>query len=192
MALLKRNSRAGTWRSCSHAAAILLTLVAAGVAGPEAQAQSALEYEVKAAYLVKFAPFIKWPGTAFSSAGAPLTICVVGNDPFGPLLDRAAASARDGDRPVTIRRSSAPEADCQILFAGGDEQAVETELEAVRDRPVVTVTDSGIPAHGIISFAVIDNHVRFDIDEAEADSVSIRISSKLLDLAHAVRKGTRP
>jgi hypothetical protein len=192
MALLKRNSRAGTWRSCRHAAAILLTLVAVGVAGPGARAQTSLEYEVKAAYLVKFAPFIEWPDAAFSSAGEPLAICVVGNDPFGPLLDRAAAGARDGDRPMMIRRLAAPDASCQILFAGGDAQAVESELAAVKDRPVVTVTDSGIPAHGIISFAVIGNHVRFDIDEAEADSVSIRISSKLLDLAHAVRKGARP
>ena len=189
MALLKQNSRAGTWRSCRHAAAILLTLAATG---QQARAQSSLEYEVKAAYLVKFAPFIEWPDSAFSSAGAPLAVCVVGPDPFGQLLDRAAAGARDGDRPVTIRRLAAPDASCQILFAGGDALAVESELAAVKDRPVVTVTDSGIPAHGIISFAVIGNHVRFDIDEAEADSVSIRISSKLLDLAHAVRKGARP
>jgi hypothetical protein len=189
MALLKRNSRAVTWRSL--APAILLTLAGAGAAGP-VQAQSSLEYEVKAAYLVKFAPFIAWPDTAFASPAAPLTICVVGSDPFGPMLDRAAAGARDGDRPVTIRRLPSPDAACQILFAGGDDQAVESELNAVKDRPVVTVTDSGIPAHGIISFAVIDSHVRFDIDEAEADSVSIRISSKLLDLAHAVRKEARP
>jgi hypothetical protein len=189
MALLNRNSRAGTWRSCGRAAAALLTLAATG---PQARAQSSVEYEVKAAYLVKFAPFIEWPDAAFPSAGAPLSICVVGNDPFGPLLDRAAAGARDGDRPVTIRRLAAPDAACQILFAGGDDRAVENELDAVKDRPVVTVTDSGVPTHGIISFAVIGNHVRFDIDEAEADSVSVHISSKLLDLAHTVRKGARP
>lgn len=188
MALLKRNSRAGTWRFCSYAGAILLALA---FAMSHAWAQSSLEYEVKAAYLVKFAPFIEWPDAAFSSASAPLSICVVGNDPFGRLLDRAAAGARDGERPVTVRRLAAPDASCQILFAGGDDQAVRSELEAVKDRPVVTVTNSSAAAHGIISFAVIDNHVRFDIDEAEANSVSIHISSKLLDLAHAVRKEAR-
>ena len=102
MALLNRNSRARTWRFCSGAGAILLTLA---FAGSSAWAQSSLEYEVKAAYLVKFAPFIAWPDTAFSSASAPLGICVVGNDPFGPFLDRAAAGARDGDRPVIDRKS---------------------------------------------------------------------------------------
>ena len=109
MALLKRNPRAATGRFCKRALAVLLTLAAAGTAGPQARAQSSLEYEIKAAYLVKFAPFIEWPDTAFSSAGAPLTICVVGPDPFGALLDRAAAGVRDGDRPVIIRRLVAPD-----------------------------------------------------------------------------------
>lgn len=190
MAFLNPNSRASAWRSCGYVTAILLSLAAA--IPREARAQESLEYEVKAAYLVKFAPFIEWPEGAFSSPSAPLTICVVGADPFGPLLDQAAAGEHDGERAVTIRRSASPDAGCQILFAGGDSHDVETDLDAVKDRPVLTVTDSGSPTHGIISFAVIDNHVRFDIDEEAADAVSIRISSKLLQLAHAVRKGARP
>ena len=190
MALLKQDLHIAMGRRCRRAAAILLTLAAIG--WPVAHAQNSLEYEVKAAYLVKFAPFIEWPATAFPSAAAPLTICVVGPDPFGAVLDRDAVGARDGDRTVTIRRLAAPDAACQILFAGGDNGMVEAELEAVKDRPIVTVTDSSARAHGIISFAVIGNHVRFDIDEAEADALSVRISSKLLDLAHAVRKGPRP
>ncbi|HUO01882.1 MAG TPA: YfiR family protein [Rhizomicrobium sp.] len=163
----------------------------AAASSQQAFAQDTVEYEVKAAYLVKFAPFIEWPDGAFPSASAPLTICVAGSDPFGPLLDRAAAGQHDGERTVTIRRLGAPDAGCQVLFAGGDDQAVENELAAVKDRPILTVTDSGIRPHGIISFALIGNHVRFDIDETAADAVSIRISSKLLELAHAVKQGAR-
>lgn len=155
---------------------------------PAAKAQDSVEYEVKAAYLVKFAPFIDWPDNAFPSANAPLSICVVGADPFGPLLDRAAAGQRDGDRPVVVRRPSSPDPSCQIMFAGGNPNAVQSELAAVKDRPVLTVTDTDGRVHGIISFTVIDDHVRFDIDEARAEAASIRISSKLLDLAHAVNR----
>jgi hypothetical protein len=47
-------------------------------------------------------------------------------------------------------------------------------------------------AHGVISFVVIANHVRFDIDNAAAEDAGLRISSKLLSLAHAVhQKGAR-
>ncbi len=56
----------------------------------------------------------------------------------------------------------------------------------------MTVTDSNPAAHGIISFVIVANHVRFDIDEAAAEAAGIQISSKLLGLAHAVVRGARP
>ena len=175
-------------------AALLFGLAATGLLCAPARADDTLEYVVKAAYLVKFAPFIEWPDNAFASPTAPVTICVVGSDPFGAALDRAAAGQRDGDRALAVRRMTAPSPDmsCQILFAGGTPQAVEAELDAWKERPVVTVTDTDQAARGIISFVVVANHVRFDIDEAAADAVAIRISSKLLGLAHAVNRGTRP
>ena len=40
----------------------------------------------------------------------------------------------------------------------------------------------------MISFVMLDNHVRFDIDDAAARKDGIRISSKLLELAHKVTR----
>ena len=62
----------------------------------------------------------------------------------------------------------------------------------MRGKPVVTVTDSGLPGRGLISFVMQDNHVRFDIDAAAAEKNGIRISSKLLDLARTVTRRSRP
>jgi len=158
-----------------------------------AMAQPSLEYAVKAAYLAKFAPFIDWPDSAFAGPGAPLTLCILGSDPFGADLDKATAGQKDGDHPLVLRRLAAADAasGCQILFVH-DQALAEQALEAAKTQPVVTVTDSGIRAHGVISFVVIDNHVRFDIDVASAGAVGLSISSKLLGLAHAVRqKGAR-
>ena len=114
--------------------ALLAGLVLSALLCSPVWAQDTLEYAVKAAYLVKFAPFIDWPQSAFSSPTAPLTICVVGNDPFGADLDRAASGQRDGDRPLVVRRmvSLDPETSCQILFAGGPPQDVATALTSVR------------------------------------------------------------
>jgi hypothetical protein len=154
-----------------------------------ARADAPLEYAVKAAYLTKFVPFIDWPDTVFASADAPVTICILGADPFGATLDKAAGGG--GGRPLTIRRIAAPEAaaGCQIVYAG-DPQA--GSLDVLAGQPLVTVTDSGMPAHGIISFVMLDNHVRFDIDDAAAAKNGIRISSKLLELAHAVNRRSGP
>jgi hypothetical protein len=159
-----------------------------------ASAQASLEYTVKAAYLVKFAPFIDWSDSAFPSPSAPLTICLVGADPFGADLDRAAEGQHDGDHPLVIRRMSAPDsgAPCQIVFAAGAPDAVASSMDKMKDKPILTVTDSSTAAQGIISFVVIGDHVRFDIDEARADAVGLHISSKLLGLAHAVRRDARP
>lgn len=191
MALLKEKVCVKKRRSGMRAAVVLLALTGVNLLPAMTQAQGSLEYAVKAAYLVKFAPFIDWPDGTFTSPDVPLNICVVGTDPFGQLLDRAAQGQRDGDHPVTIRRPQVPDASCQILFAGGDEAVVENALQQIKDRAVLTVTDSSFRARGIINFAVIDDHVRFDIDEAAADAASIRISSKLLELAHAVKRSAR-
>ena len=173
-------------RSSRILAGLALTLAA--LVAP-AQGQASLEYAVKGAYLTKFVPFIDWPDGVFANPGAPVVICILGNDPFGATLDKAAASGAGG-RPIIIRRLAAndPAEGCQIVFAGDADAA----LDGLRGKPVVTVTDSGTPARGIISFVMQDNHVRFDIDDAGAQTNGLRISSKLLDLAHNVSRRPRP
>lgn len=157
-----------------------------------AAADISLEYAVKAAYLAKFVPFIDWPQAAFATPGAPVNICVLGSDPFDGALDRAA-TAQGGQRPLAVRRLSSPDlaSACQILYLA-DDQAAASLPPAMRDRPVVTVAEAG-HGNGIINFVIEGNHVRFDIDDDAALHSGVRISSKLLSLAHAVKhRGSTP
>jgi hypothetical protein len=184
MALLMPSRRGGN-RLLSR---LMLAVLLAGLL--PAQAQDNLEYAVKAAYLTKFIPFIGWPDAALASQ-PDFTICVVGPDPFGPALDRAAAGQKMGDKPLIVRRMATldPAISCPMLFLGAADTATASDmLAALKDKPVVTVTDSALSAHGVISFALIGNHVRFDIDDAAAGRGGITISSKLLELAHAVKR----
>jgi hypothetical protein len=161
----------------------------------QAQAEVSLEYAVKAAYLPKFIPFITWPDSSFAAPDAPVTICVVGADPFGGKLEQAAGELKSGDRTIAVRHlpQSDPAASCQLIFLGKtDETAAEGTLDAVKGKPVVTVTDSGLKAHGVISFVIEANHVRFDIDQAAAAQGGVTISSKLLKLARAVKPRGQP
>jgi hypothetical protein len=180
-----------------RAAPFLAGTVMAGMAlWTSAWADASLEYAVKAAYLPKFSPFITWPEGSFASATAPVNICLLGADPFGGKLDQEAGALKAGERPVVVRHLAEPdpEASCQLLFmgAGDDPALVEGTLDAMKGRPVVTVTDSGLKAHGVISFVIDANHVRFDIDDAAAMQDGLTISSKLLGLAHAVRQRSQP
>lgn len=167
----------------------LLLAVLLGLLPGSLKAAPSLEYAVKAAYLPKFIPFITWPDGTFASATAPVTICVLGDGPFGGTLDQAAAAGKSGDRAITVRHVSAPDAGCQLLFLG---EGGEGAADALRGKPVVTVTDSTAHAQGVISFVIADNHVRFDVDDAAAQQDGLVISSKLLGLAHAVKQRGAP
>jgi hypothetical protein len=161
----------------------------------QARAEVSLEYAVKAAYIPKFIPFITWPDSSFAAPDAPVTICVVGADPFGGRLEQAAGELKSGDRTIAVRYlpQSDTAASCQVIFLGkADEMVAEGTLDAVKGKPVVTVTDSGLKAHGVISFVIEANHVRFDIDQAAAAQGGVTISSKLLNLARAVRPRGQP
>jgi hypothetical protein len=144
---------------------------------------------VKGAYLYKLMPFVDWPASVFSAPDSPITICILGRDPFGAALDKAVADQRIGAHPVSVRRDAAPgDASCQIAFVdAADAQAQSDTLRAFDGKPVLTVTDSGASAPGIVAFAVEQNHVRFDIDDAAAAKDGLVISSKLLGLARQVK-----
>lgn len=172
-------------------------LVVAGMAlCVPAAAEPTLEYAVKAAYLPKFVPFITWPDSAFASPTAPVTICVLGANPFDGKLEQAAQATKAGARAIVVRRMGGPDpqVSCQLVFLGSDADPAmaATTLDTTRGRPVVTVTDSGLKLHGVISFVIEANHVRFDIDDAAAAQSGLTISSKLLGLAHAVKQRGQP
>lgn len=153
-----------------------------------------LAASVKANFLYKFAPFVAWPTETFEGAGAPLGICIVGDDPFGAVLDRAVAGQKVGDRPIAVRRlmqiDRAASASCQIVFAGGAKgQSAAQAVQVVKGAPVLTVADGpGAEAAGaVVRFVIRDSRVRFEIDARAAAQNGLTISSKLLSLALAVR-----
>jgi hypothetical protein len=176
---------------CRWARAGPAVVVALLFVGP-ACAETALEREVKATYLYKLAPFVEWPPTAFGSPGAPVTVCVVGDDRFGVVLDRAVEGKSRGARPIVARHLDRAGADsgCQIMYiAGSRQQSVGEALRAVEGAPVLTVTDSEPPdRRGMVNFVLQDNRIRFQIDEAAAARNGLAMSAKLLELAVSVRR----
>ena len=166
---------------------IIVACVAVVAAAPVHAQPSQLETAVKATYLYKLAPFVEWPGDASSR---PFTICVVGPDPFGPLLDNAIAGQACDGRPFAVARTptlTAPDT-CDIAYAGGSEQQVAATLRAAEGHPVLTVTDSS-QAAGMVNFTLHQGKVRFRIDQAATEASGLTVSSKLLSLALSVRPG---
>jgi hypothetical protein len=169
---------------------ILLLLLLLGVAAP-AVAQPT-EDAVKAAFIPKFARYVQWPAQVHPGPREPVQLCVIGEDQFGNLIDRAAASEQVDGRTVAVRRlaDAAGSEACHLAFVrGGNAQETRQMLFAMRGQPVLTITDSRAGAtRGMIHFTVAGGRVRFFIDQAEAQAHGLSISSRLLALALGVRQ----
>jgi hypothetical protein len=181
----------------SHVAiAICLILLAIGpfgvrlgapVAAAEA-AEASREYLIKAAFLYNFAKFTEWPAGSFPDSGAPLDICVFGEDPFGNALESIAGKTIRG-RKVAVHRVASIEAGaaCHLLFISESEATrLARILESLRGRPVLTIADMPEFARsgGIINLKTNRKEkVRFEINVTIAKRAGLKFSSKLLSLA---------
>jgi len=156
-----------------------------------AQAQSATEYQVKAAFLFNFAKFVEWPADAFPSPDAPLQVCVMGHDPFGRDFEQIIVDkAVNGHRIEVAHPDGLPRARaCHILFVASSEKSrIRQILQGLNGASVLTVADSdGLAAlGGIINFVLDEGRVRFEINLKAAELAHLKLSARLLTVAKAV------
>ena len=64
--------------------------------------EEGLEYPVKLAFLYNFTKFVEWPPDSYCDPGAPLEICIVGNDPFSPDSERELRTRKVRSHPVGV------------------------------------------------------------------------------------------
>jgi hypothetical protein len=171
--------------------AVLVVLALLGPAAP-ASAQVAAEYDVKAAFLYNFAKFVEWPPDAFDAPGSPMTLCIVGKDPFGDVLDTLVRGETLQGRPLIVHRTrDLPEVrNCHVVFLSRAETARQEEvLATVRGAGILTVGegDSFLSDGGIIRFVIEANRVRFEVNLEAAERNGLKVSSKLLRLARSVQ-----
>ncbi len=179
-------------RRCTGLPGLLLAVaVCTGFEAPRAAAEAVLEYEVKAAFLLNFTKFIEWPAAAFANPDSPLTICILGRDPFGRALDDALQGEQVGGHKLAVHRiSQAPEPQtCQVLFVGNGEKEIRRILGGL-GRGVLTVGDDEGFIHdgGMVAFVLENRRVRFDINQSAAEAAGLKLSSQLLSVARSVEK----
>jgi hypothetical protein len=176
---------------------VLMALVLGAAPTIRAQAPVAHEYQLKAVFLFYFSQFVDWPPTAFTSPQAPLIIGILGDDPFGNLLDEAVRGERVNNRAISVRRFRSIEdvADCHILFiALSAPGQIEEALTKLKGRSILTVSDSDNFSHlgGMIRFVTENNKIRLKINLGAARAAGLTISSKLLRPAEIISMRRRP
>jgi hypothetical protein len=160
-----------------------------------AEEPSLTKYQVEAVFLFNFAKYVNWPAAAFPNTNAPITIGVLGTDPFGDSLQHDVEGKTVNGRPLVIKHlaSDSELSGCQILFISDSEAS---RLGGILDKanmlPILTVDEDEPFAQngGIINFILKNGNVRLVIDLTAAKKAGLTISSRLLAVADVVKGKT--
>lgn len=158
--------------------------------GAHAQEITPSEYQVKAAFLYNFLNFVEWPAGKSSEDDPKISVCILGEDPFGPSLD-ALDGLMVGDKMVAVKRIRNLKGirNCHSVFISDSEKGDLQEIfHFVEDFAVLTIGDAEgfAEAGGMIGFVTEESKVRFHINIEAAKQSRLKISSKLLRVGHII------
>jgi hypothetical protein len=171
---------------------MVLALGTGSAAVPQEAPQTLPEYVVKAGFLFNFAKYVEWPAEAFERAESPITIGIVGADPFGEGLEKALKNKTVRNRPFVVVRfpERADLQRCHILFIPRTEhEHLPAILKAVQAWPVLTVgEEEGFSRAGGTTNILIENEKpRLEVNPDAAEKARLTIDPKLLKVAAIVR-----
>jgi hypothetical protein len=188
----QRPSLAQTRPSIGVVNLILLVILTGAALSRQALAQEPDEAQVKAAFLFNFVKFVEWPAGAFYDDAAPIVVGVVGDDPSSSAIDQTNNGKSANGRRLVIRRFSNANSltYCHILFIGYSQRNNLQKFLIAAGPGVLTIGESDrfTREGGIINFTLVDNRVRFEINQAAAEKAGLKISAKLLGLSRPLRK----
>jgi len=193
-----------------HILMVLTAAFSATLAVPEVYADTASsrEYQIKAAFLYNFLQFVDWPKEKIADANKPIIIGIIGDDPFGNVIEPLKDKPVEG-RKIVIQRFKSFESlkkagendaagakqnikalgECHVLFICASENKNLREIvESVKNSGVLTVGEAEgfLDVGGIVNFVMADEKVGFEISIASAKHAGLEIRSKLLRLAKKV------
>jgi hypothetical protein len=163
------------------------------VAGAESPAPTV--HQVEAAFLFNFAKFVTWPDDALERGGNSLIIGVLGEDPFGSVLDETIRDKTIMGRKLAVKRFARIQdaARSHILFLSSSEESQLPHLMQVLEKAtVLTVSDMEEFAErgGMVAFTVEEQKVRFNVNVEAVERAGLKMGSQLLKLARIV--GDKP
>lgn len=180
---------------------IALTAIASAYPVTDVRAQNIDKrkaLKVKAAFLYNFAKFVEWPDSVFEDDNAPFVIGVLGDDPFGAILDATVKDKTILGRPIRIRRFRWSRSEdrveltrCEAVYICTSERfRLDEILATLRGHPILTISDLPNFAGngGNIGFVLDDGRIRFEMNRRAQERARLKTSSKLLKLARIVER----
>lgn len=191
MSLLMKNRALNAATSCRATLCAFVVVLALRANAAESNGKLVREYDLKAAFLFHFTHFVEWPSEVFAGTNAPIVIGILGDDPFGPVLDKIVEGETIKNRRLVIKRSQQIEdlKNCQVLFISKSEKnRIDQILSSLDDASIFTVAEvEGFARHGgITNLFLQGNKLRFEINVEAAKRKGLKISAQLLSLGTVV------
>ncbi len=145
--------------------------------------------KLKAAYLYNFATMTNYPP---SHQTGNFIIVVVGNSPIIAELDAIAKVKKIGSQSIEIKKvnSISEIAHAHIVYLPEDQKSKLADLLAkTSSAPTVVVGDAdGSSSKGaVFNFVLIDQKLRFEVNESKANAKGIKLAANLVKLGIPVK-----
>jgi hypothetical protein len=135
---------------------------------------------------------VEWPSdTSFIEDNTHFYITVIGENPFDNRLDEMYLNQLICDKPVVIRYIEKIDDiyPSHILFISSTEnEHIDKILQYTKYKPVLTIGDTkGYGYKGVlINFYLLDNKIKFEINESAVKMSNLYVSYRLLSSAKII------
>jgi hypothetical protein len=190
----QRETRHPDWvpRRGATVAAGLLVLAAMLACVPRGAAADLVDpFTQKADMLGNMAKFVQWPEAIMTQNKGQIVVAVLGEDDLAAAIASVLSSRSVNGKPVFVRFARRPQdaRGCQIVYIASSELGRAAEVEEVlRGTPTLILADAdGFATRGgMVNFSGSAPNLRFEICLVRAQQAGLKISSRLLALAHVV------
>ena len=147
---------------------------------------SSVEYKIKAGYLYNFTKFITWS----ADSAETFNLCILGDDPFGELINPIEQRSAIG-RPIKLFRFNSlsgldKESHCHILFVSS---SIKDALSTTDFDNTLVVGESRefINQGGMIGFVNKQGKIKLQVNLKTIKQSGLKVSAKLLEVADVVK-----
>ena len=166
----------------------LLLVFCGGATLAPLHAADITEQQVKAGFVYNFVRFIEWPDSAMA-ASQQLKICLLGRSDVTREMETVMQGKPANGHTIEVSyiRGADEVQGCEVVFVDASERRkVKTGLPAASGTLLIGDFDGFARQGGMINFVMQNNRISFDINLATAEHAGLKVSSRLLSVAHTV------
>lgn len=147
------------------------------------------EYQIQSVLIWKIIPYLEWPNQNDSiSETNPFIISVIGQNPFGNILELSARKRKLKNREVKINYVEDIESigNCQVLFISRFEKNKICQiLSKAENKPILIISDApNCCQKGVhINFYLEKNRIKFKLNLDTLNSAGFEVDFRLRNIA---------